>query len=280
MKTDLRNESGYRWEVEKGQPKVLLIEDHELVAVSLASVLSTLGFEVRADFGFEKASVMALAAAFRPDVVLLDLILGDSGIDSIDLIGLLSAVGASVVVVSGVTDRLHLGRAARAGALAIVSKGAPLIELVEAIRGCLAGTPPGAVARMELLQELDEHEAKSRNKFQVFEPLTRREREVLVMLASGMSPKGIAQISHLKVGTIRSQIHSILAKLDVESQREAISLAFRSGWLDNVGIRDNNKIGLPARDASATLPSNATGGRPVVERHGEHSIQLGPTSRR
>ncbi len=211
--------------------RVLVVEDHELVAASLASVLSSLGFEVRTDPGIAEASLIGLAAAFRPDVVLLDLVLGASGIDGVDLIGSFSAAGARVVVVSGVTDRLHLGRAARAGAMAIVSKEAPLIELVEAIRGCLAGNPPGAVARTELLRELEEREAGARRALEAFGPLTPREREVLVLLAGGMSPKGIAQRSHLKVGTIRSQIHSILAKLNVESQREAISLAFRTGWL-------------------------------------------------
>lgn len=60
--------------------------------------------------------------------------------------------------------------------------------------------------------------------------LSRREREVLLGMMAGLSAAAIAQSLGTSVSTVRSQIGGVTRKLGVHSQREAISLAFRSGW--------------------------------------------------
>ena len=64
-------------------------------------------------------------------------------------------------------------------------------------------------------------------------PLTPREREVLQLVAAGHPNKQIAQTLDLSLATVRNHIHNILEKLGVHSKLEAVSLAFRTGWVSN-----------------------------------------------
>jgi DNA-binding CsgD family transcriptional regulator len=62
-------------------------------------------------------------------------------------------------------------------------------------------------------------------------PLTEREREILRWVAAGLQNKEIAQKLGISLATVRNHIHNILEKLDVHSKLEAVSLAFRQGWV-------------------------------------------------
>ena len=62
-------------------------------------------------------------------------------------------------------------------------------------------------------------------------PLTSREREVLQLVATGLQNKQIAQTLDLSLATVRNHIHNVLEKLGVHSKLEAVSLAFRTGWV-------------------------------------------------
>jgi DNA-binding NarL/FixJ family response regulator len=64
------------------------------------------------------------------------------------------------------------------------------------------------------------------------EILTPREREILGWMAAGLQNKEIAQKLDLRLATVRNHIHNTLEKLDVHSKLEAVSLAFRNGWVE------------------------------------------------
>jgi DNA-binding CsgD family transcriptional regulator len=68
-------------------------------------------------------------------------------------------------------------------------------------------------------------------------PLTAREREILQWVAAGLQNKEIAQKLELSLATVRNHIHNILEKLEVHSKLEAVSLAFRSGWVRKTDAR-------------------------------------------
>ena len=61
--------------------------------------------------------------------------------------------------------------------------------------------------------------------------LTPRERQILQLMATGLQNKEIAQRLSLSLATVRNHIHNTLEKLDVHSKLEAVSLAFRKGWV-------------------------------------------------
>jgi DNA-binding CsgD family transcriptional regulator len=71
-------------------------------------------------------------------------------------------------------------------------------------------------------------------------PLTEREREILRWVASGLQNKEIAQKLGISLATVRNHIHNILEKLDVHSKLEAVSLAFRQGWVS----APNGELGM------------------------------------
>jgi DNA-binding CsgD family transcriptional regulator len=73
-------------------------------------------------------------------------------------------------------------------------------------------------------------------------PLTEREKEILRWVAAGLQNKEIAQKLGISLATVRNHIHNILEKLDVHSKLEAVSLAFRQGWVTG----PNGELGISA----------------------------------
>lgn len=78
-------------------------------------------------------------------------------------------------------------------------------------------------------------------------PLTDREKEVLGWVAAGLQNKEVAQKLGISLATVRNHIHNILEKLDVHSKLEAVSLAFRQGWVAG----PNRDMGGPHEVAAA-----------------------------
>jgi DNA-binding CsgD family transcriptional regulator len=85
-------------------------------------------------------------------------------------------------------------------------------------------------------------------------PLTRREREILGLVVSGLQNKEVAQKLGLSLATVRNHVHNILEKLGVHSKIEAAALAFRAGWVLSPGVIPSERA-LPAADT----PSACTG---------------------
>lgn len=81
-------------------------------------------------------------------------------------------------------------------------------------------------------------------------PLTRRETEVLQLVATGLQNKEIAQKLGLSLATVRNHVHNTLGKLDVHSKLEMISMAFRKGWV--------RKAGSPGAETERRRPASAS----------------------
>lgn len=215
-------------------PRVLIVEDHELLAQSLAYALRAEGFRVETACGPTVEDVQAAAQAFQPVVVLLDLNLGERLGAGLDLIRPLQATGATVVMLTGVEDRIRLAECIEGGAVGVVSKAAPFEALVGAVREAAEGDPLLSPAqRHEWLTELRRYRADERERRRLFEYLTPREREVLAALCQGLSAAEIAEETYVALSTVRSHIRSILTKLGVGSQLEAVALANRAEWADH-----------------------------------------------
>lgn len=212
--------------------RVLIIEDHELVAETLAFALRQLGFQVETTSGPSENAVLHTAAQFKPDLILLDLELGDGLGSGVSLVGPLRSTGASVVVMTGVTERARLAAAVEAGAAGIVSKVGGFGDLVGAVRQFVDGNALLTdYERQELLAELRASRSADRDRLRPFETLTGREQAVLERLVAGDQADVIAAKSYVSLATVRSQVQSILRKLGVKSQLAAVALARDAGWL-------------------------------------------------
>ncbi len=176
-------------------------------------------------------AILDAAKRLEPTVVLLDLELGGEVGSSVPLIGPLHELGAQVVMVTGITDRTRLAECLEAGATGLINKSTSFDQLVESVKEVTElGTLVSVGQRDALLAELRRQRLEDRRRREPFERLTAREREVLAGLMEGKSAETIARDSYVSLATVRSQIRSVLLKLDVNSQLSAVALARRHGW--------------------------------------------------
>jgi DNA-binding NarL/FixJ family response regulator len=210
--------------------RLVIVEDHAVLAQTLAVALRTEGFEIHVPETVEPESVLAAAEAVRADVVLLDLDLGTE-VTGVSLIAPLRRMGAEVVVVTGTDEGAVLGECIEAGASGVFRKSQPFDQLVDAVRVAAGhGSATSAAARAELLRELRRHRVADQARREPLEQLTPREREVLKLLTEGKSAVKIAGELVVSLATVRTQIRAVLTKLGVNSQLEAVAVARRSGW--------------------------------------------------
>lgn len=214
--------------------RVLIIEDHVLFAESLELTLSLEGYDVRRlplpETGGSMATVRSLALRANPRTVILDLDLGRFG-DGVTLVGPLARAGINVIVVTGNDDRSRWGACMKHGARKVLSKSGALQSVLSTVRRVHQGLP--VVTREELESLLDAWRvdaAANEDMRRRLQQLTPREREVLGSLIEGSSVRVIAQRSVVSEATVRTQVKSILAKLEVSSQLAAVGMANQVGW--------------------------------------------------
>jgi two-component system, NarL family, nitrate/nitrite response regulator NarL len=209
--------------------RVLIVEDHRVVAQGLELGLRAEGFEVASTDG-APATLPAVLAGFTPDVVLLDLYLAD-GLSGISLMSMLCAPGRTVIMLTAETDATVLARALQAGADAVLGKTMPFPQLIREIVAIPRGQSKEAANRYHQVMYDARVAAQERAKrLAPFATLTPREEAVLTMLVDGVRADDIAEAAFVSLSTVRSQIRSILAKMGVGSQLAAVSLAIKAGW--------------------------------------------------
>jgi DNA-binding NarL/FixJ family response regulator len=218
--------------------RVLIVEDHALLAQSLALALRAEGVAVDVARLDTRADLLVDLAGPQTAVVLLDLDLGPHIGDGTAFVRPLSERGVAVVVVSGITDRVRLATAVEAGALGIVSKTQPIEELVDAVKFAMSGKRPlSDNARQEMLAELRRYRRARGELLSPFDHLTRHERQVLVALGNGQTVGKIAHERLVSEATVRSQVRAVLTKLGVNSQIAAVAKARSAGWLSAMDDR-------------------------------------------
>lgn len=212
--------------------RLAIVEDHELLAESLLYVLQDEGYQATVINGSSLEEIENSIRAFGPDVVLMDLNLGEAVGSTVPTVTRLADSGYRVVMITGVTDRLRLSETIEAGAVGIISKAASFESLLLAIRAAVESDAlMSDLDRQDWLAELRRYRAADAARRQPFERLTQREQDVLARLCDGHSASQIADDSFVALSTVRSQIRAVLMKLGVGSQLEAVAAARRGGWI-------------------------------------------------
>jgi two-component system NarL family response regulator len=140
-----------------------------------------------------------------------------------------------VLVVDDAEDHGALVAALRAGATGYVAKTQPLVDLIAAARSVHMGyphIPQGMLAG--LLTLLLQNRAEQDEAFRLIGRLTRREREVLALLADGGDNQSIAQALVISPQTARTHIQNVLTKMRLHSRLEAAMFVRQNGLLDEV----------------------------------------------
>lgn len=207
---------------------VAIVDDHRFLAQTLSLALRGSGFDpVIIE---PEDDVVTRVAALGASVVLLDLKLGAHQ-DGDQLIVPLVRAGRAVIVLTGETDRARWGECLRAGAVGVLPKSSALDAVVTA---CGAAAQGAAVVRdadrVEWLRAADRHRRETERTMAPFRALTRREQAVLSGLVEGEQAAAIAARAVVSEATVRTQIRSLLTKLGVGSQLQAVAQARRAGW--------------------------------------------------
>lgn len=204
--------------------RTLLIEDQTLMRQGLRTLLELEpGMQVIGEAADGQSGVR-LALEMRPDVILMDVQMpGMNGVEA--TAALCAAWPAARVIILTTFDRDdYVFQAIRAGALGYLLKDAPADELMRTIRRVHAGETfiqPEIASRT--LREL------LRPQQTPLEPLSDREREVLILLAQGSSNKDIAARLVISEGTVKNHVSNILGKLQAENRTQAVEIARRHG---------------------------------------------------
>lgn len=206
--------------------RVLVVDDHPVVRQGLRSFLATRpGIEVVGEAADGEGAV-AEATRLRPDVVLLDLAMPGGG--GLAAIGRLRAGGAgpAVLVLTSFSGDDQVVPAVRAGASGYLLKDVSPADLEAAIRTVHAG---GSLLDPHVVGAVMSEVASPRRPAAALDSLTPREREVLGLLAAGLSNHDIAARLFVSEKTVKTHVSAVLAKLGVADRTQAALFAVRHG---------------------------------------------------
>jgi DNA-binding NarL/FixJ family response regulator len=217
--------------------RVLVADDHSLVSDGLAEILGAQQDFVVVGQASDGAEAVEMARALRPDVVLMDLTM--PGLNGLEATRLLAGQQpeCKVVILTIDADQHSLFEALNAGAAGYLLKTMRSSDLVHALRRMRAGEPPVApVLAGHIVDEFRRLSARAAQApAEAPLTLTKREEEVLALVATGASDKQIARALSISIYTVKAHMRNILAKLPVDGRREATRYARRTGLLRGGG---------------------------------------------
>jgi len=206
--------------------RILLAEDQTLMRQGLKTILeSEAGFRIVGEASDGTAAVK-MALDLRPDIILMDIQMpAQNGVEATAAI--CKAWPEAKIIILTTFDRDdYVFAGVRAGAVGYLLKDLPAQKLVETIRAVQAGEVfiQPEIASRALRAAL--HPADG-----FIEPLSDREREVLVMLAQGIANKEIADKLHIAEGTVKNHVSNILGKLQAQNRTHAADIARKRGLI-------------------------------------------------
>jgi DNA-binding NarL/FixJ family response regulator len=207
---------------ENGEITVMIADDHEVVREGLRLALLRSPHIRVVGEAPDGETAVSLAERRRPDVVIMDLRMPQmDGIEATEEI-VARVPDSRVLVFTAYSERALLQRGLESGARGYVLKETPHDTLLKAIEQVAAGE---TFVDPALIPSL----ATGRDGQEI---LTQREREILQLLADGMSNADVAQQLFISQETVKSHVRHILAKLEAETRTQAVAIALREAMID------------------------------------------------
>jgi DNA-binding NarL/FixJ family response regulator len=205
-----------------GEITCLIVDDHEVVREGLRLSLSRAPHIRVVGEAADGTQAIALAERRRPDVVLMDIRM--PGIDGLEATKILTSrlPNVAVLIFTAYSERALLSKGLESGAKGYILKEAPHETLVRAISKVAAGDAYIDPALMPAFLPEKERD----------ELLTAREREILQLLADGMSNADVAGRLVISQETVKSHVRHILAKLEADTRTQAVAIALRESIIE------------------------------------------------
>ena len=200
----------------------LIVDDHEVVREGLRLSLSRAPNIRVVGEASDGQTAVAMAERRRPDVVIMDVRM--PGMDGLEATKLLTekVPDSAVLIFTAYSERSLLGRGLESGAKGYILKEAPHQTLLRAIEKVAAGDGYVDPALMPAFLGGKDRE----------DMLTAREREILQLLADGMSNGDVAARLFISQETVKSHVRHILAKLEADTRTHAVAIALRESIID------------------------------------------------
>jgi two-component system nitrate/nitrite response regulator NarL len=213
--------------------RILLVDDHAIIREGLRDLITSRpGMVIVGDAG-TSSDALKIASGQQPDVIVLDLDLGDeSGLELLPNL-LDAAKAASVLILTGTRDVEQRDRAIELGAKGVVLKESGAIELLNAIekihRTGEYWLEPGATKRL-LDRRLALQSEEPSPEVAKIASLTQTERELIAYIGEGMDNKQIASRMYIAESTVRNNLTRIYDKLEIQGGRLGLLVyAYRHG---------------------------------------------------
>ncbi|MDZ5711453.1 response regulator transcription factor [Jeotgalibacillus haloalkalitolerans] len=220
--------------------KILIIDDHQLFREGVKRILDfEETFEIVGE-GDDGSQAIELYETHQPDVVLMDINMPN--VNGVEATGQLvqKYSDAKVIILSIHDDENYVSHALKSGALGYMLKEMDSEALIEAIKTVADGGsylhPKVTVNLVSEFRRLAEAEFTGNfQQMEVRRPLhllTKRECEVLQMLADGKSNRGIGEGLYISEKTVKNHVSNILQKMNVNDRTQAVVTAIKNGWVE------------------------------------------------
>lgn len=222
--------------------KIVIIDDHQLFREGVKRILDfEPSFEVVAE-GDDGSEAIELVEQYQPDVIIMDINMPT--INGVEATGSLiqKYPEAKVIILSIHDDENYVTHALRTGATGYLLKEMDADALIEAVKVVADGgsylhprVTHNLVKEYRRLSADENGSDKYISKVEIRRPLhllTRRECEVLQLLADGKSNRGIGEALFISEKTVKNHVSNILQKMNVNDRTQAVVVAIKNGWVE------------------------------------------------
>jgi DNA-binding NarL/FixJ family response regulator len=211
--------------------RVLVADDQQLIRIGLAGIVDTAPDLTSIGSVATGRDAVAAAAEHQPDVVLMDVRMPE--MDGIEATRRITAAGhARVLMLTTFDLDEYVFGALRAGASGFLLKDAPPLDLLSAVRTVAQGEAllaPRVTKRLITAYVNRPAQPHVKEPPRLPEAVTTREREVLLLVAEGLTNAEIAERLYIGAGTVKTHVARLLAKLDARDRVQLVIRAYRSG---------------------------------------------------
>ncbi len=215
--------------------RVLIVDDQPLIRQAVADILAGQGDVVVAGQAVDGADAVAQARALRPDVVVMDIRMPQ--MDGIEATAAICATDdladAKVLILTTFEEDEYLVAALRAGASGFIGKGSEPDEIVRAVRAVHAGEAllSPAATRSLITRYVRAPARADLHTVPELAVLTDREREVLLLVATGRSNQDIAAELFISPHTAKTHVNRVMTKLHAHDRAQLVIIAYETGIL-------------------------------------------------
>lgn len=208
--------------------KILFADDHEMVRIGVSAYLSTqpdMEVVAEADDG---TTAVEKALELRPDIILMDLVMKEmDGIEATKRI-ISEWPEAKIIIVTSFLDDEKVYPALEAGATSYMLKTSKASKIADAIRATYKGE---SILEPEVTGKIMT-KMRQGNEGALHDQLTKRELEILMLMAEGKSNQDIADELYIALKTVKVHVSNILGKLEVQDRTQAVIYAFQHNLVE------------------------------------------------